>query len=188
MFWEIFSLLTGIAYMLLELKQHNFMWIVGILTALASMIVFWGQGLYASFVLNGYYLVVSFVGLWQWKKDAEKVSDQSAVRVRKLSWKIVLLSLAAFAVLFFAFGALARYLGDPMSGLDVAVAVLSAIATVWLARCYREQWLLWIVADSLSIVLCAMQELWWMTALYSAYTLTAIFGAYHWWKNGEQLH
>jgi nicotinamide mononucleotide transporter len=78
-------------------------------------------------------------------------------------------------------------LENPMSFLDAAVAVLSAVATWWLVRAYLEQWWLWIIADAMSAVLCAMQGMWWMTALYAAYALSAIYGYYHWKKKGQYV-
>ena len=78
-------------------------------------------------------------------------------------------------------------LENPMSYLDASVAVLSAVATWWLVRSYLEQWWLWIVADTLSVVLCATQGMWWMTALYLAYVLSAAYGLYYWKKKGRYI-
>lgn len=196
-FWEIFTLLTGILYIVLEIRQHNFMWVVGILTALAAMWVFWQQKLFASVALNGYYFVISFIGLRQWRKvKGEYVEDggdtASSIVIRPLGLKTVLFSLLIFIIGILAFGFLVGKLGDPMSHLDVAVAVLSAIATWWLARAYAEQWLLWIFADGLSTFLCiraaqaGSDGMWWMVALYAAYTVAAVYGYYHWRVNGSQ--
>ena len=68
-FWQIFTLITGVIYMILEIRQKSFMWVVGIATSLAAMWVFFRQGLYASFGLNTYYFIMAFVGLWHWKRD-----------------------------------------------------------------------------------------------------------------------
>lgn len=186
--FEIFTLLTGILYIVLEIRQHRFMWAVGVLTAVAAMVVFFRQGLYASFALNTYYLIVSFWGLWQWARrplssDEEK---KGSVYVRKLSWQVLLSSAVLLLSGTFALGWLATILGDPMSYLDVFVAVLSAIATWWLARCHNEQWLLWIIADACTTVLCMKSALtgadgmWWMVILYVAYTISAIYGFLYW--------
>ena len=43
---EIFTLVTGIIYIILEIRQKNAMWIVGILTSIAAMAVFFRMGLY----------------------------------------------------------------------------------------------------------------------------------------------
>ena len=71
---EIFTLITGVIYVILEIRQKNFMWVLGILTSLASMWMFYSKGAYASFVLNTYYLVTAFIGLWQWRRDKNSVA------------------------------------------------------------------------------------------------------------------
>ena len=71
---EIFTLISGVIYIILEIRQKNAMWMVGILTSVAAMAVFFAQGLYASFALNAYYLITSAIGLWQWSRDRKKTT------------------------------------------------------------------------------------------------------------------
>lgn len=188
---EIFTLITGVAYIILEIRQKNLMWAVGIATSAAAMAVFWKGELYASFALNLYYFAVSFWGLYRWRTDSGKIRDgkdgKAGIHLNRLPLKTVLAS----AVLLVAGTAgailLLRFLNDPMSPLDASVAVLSAIATWWLGRAYISQWLLWIVADLLAAVLCASQGLYWMTALYAAYTVSAVYGYFHWKRFGKYV-
>jgi nicotinamide mononucleotide transporter len=169
------------------------MWVVGILTSVAAMWVFFRQGLYASFALNTYYLVTSFIGLWQWRKDIDRISQDGSeqkdgtVRLKRLSIKTVAVSAFAVVAGTLALAFLMELLENPMSWLDSAVAVISAIATWWLVRCHIEQWWLWIAADTVSTVLCASQGLWWMTALYAAYALSATIGYVHWKRHGHYI-
>ena len=192
-FMEIFTLVTGVIYIILEIRQKNLMWVVGILTSLAAMWVFFRQGLYASFALNTYYLVTSVIGLWQWRRDIDRISreetgeNESFVRLKRLSLSTVVLSAVAVVGGTLALSFLMEHLENPMSCLDSAVAVLSAVATWWLVRCYIQQWWLWIAADTVSTILCATQGLWWMTALYAAYTVSAIIGYMHWKKHGRYI-
>ncbi len=191
-FWEIFTLVTGVIYIVLEIRQKNLMWAVGVLTSVAAMWVFFRQGLYASFGLNTYYLITSFIGLWQWRRDkgrlAETVDNESdkkdIIHLNKIKPLTVGLIAFILPVGTYLLGALMEYMGNPMSYLDSLVTVLSIVATWWLVKAYIEQWWLWIVADTLSAVLCATQGLWWMTALYAAYALSAGYGYMHWRKNG----
>jgi nicotinamide mononucleotide transporter len=186
---EIFTLVTGVIYIILEIRQKNLMWVVGILTSVAAMWVFFRQGLYASFGLNTYYLITSFVGLWQWRRDKDKMAAQSdagdVVRLNRLTLRVILLSVLITAAGTFALAHLMELLENPMSYLDAGVAVLSAVATWWLVRSYIQQWWLWVVADTLSTILCATQGMWWMTALYAAYTLSAVYGYIHWKRHGQ---
>ena len=190
---EIFTLVTGVIYIILEIRQKNLMWVVGILTSLAAMWVFFRQGLYASFGLNTYYLITSFIGLWQWRRDIdiisgnEGVTNDGSVRLKRLSLKTVAFSVFAVAAGTLLLAFLMECLENPMSYLDSAVAVLSAVATWWLVRCYIQQWWLWVAADTVSTILCLSQGLWWMSALYAAYTLSAIIGYMHWKKHGRYI-
>lgn len=197
---EIFTLITGVIYIVLEIRQKNFMWVIGILTSVAAMWVFFRQGLYASFGLNTYYLITAFIGLWQWRKyrdrltDVQKETSDDSIHLNPLPLKTAVVSLvvmvAGTAALSWGMDAL-HGLGflkeNPMSLLDAHVAVLSAVATWWLVRSYLEQWWLWIVADTMSTLLCASQGMWWMTALYAAYTLSAVYGYIHWKRKGIYL-
>ena len=197
---EIFTLVTGVIYIILEIRQKNFMWVVGIFTSVAAMWVFFRQGLYASFGLNTYYLITAFIGLWQWRRFRNRLEDvqndvpDNAIHLNRLSLKTiavsVIVSAAGIAALSWGMDALYS-IGvlkeNPMGLLDASVAVLSAVATWWLVRSYLEQWWLWIIADTMSTLLCASQGMWWMTALYAAYTLSAVYGYIHWKRKGIYL-
>lgn len=196
---QIFTLVTGVIYIVLEVRQKNFMWVVGILTSLAAMWVFFRQGLYASFCLNLYYLITSFIGLWQWgrmhgKRAETDVPGDDVIYLNPLTWRTAIVSLTVFVAGTVALSFSMKWLHtagilaeNPMSLLDAAVAVLSAIATWWLVRCYLQQWWLWIVADSLSVALCLSQNMWWMAALYLAYVVAAVYGLRYWKKHSRPL-
>ncbi len=190
-FMEIFTLVTGVIYIILEIRQKNLMWVVGILTSVAAMWVFFRQGLYASFGLNTYYLVTSFIGLWQWRRDKDRMTadneQDASIRLNRLTLRTVAFSAVITVAGTFALAYLMELLENPMSYLDSAVAVLSAVATWWLVRCYIQQWWLWIAADTVSTILCATQGLWWMTALYAAYAVSAVIGYIHWQRNGRYM-
>ena len=223
-FWQIFTLVTGVIYIVLEIRQKNIMWVVGIFTSLAAMWVFFRQGLYASFGLNTYYFITAFIGLWQWRRAKQTMasaipdpsstgSDPSSVMsnsssamsgevgtsarstdvivLNRLTIRTVLVSAVVTVIGVIALSRGMEYLHDtgllaenPMSFLDSAVAVLSAVATWWLVKSYREQWWLWIVADTLSVLLCVLQGMWWMASLYVAYVAAAVYGLCYWKKRG----
>ena len=213
---EIFTLVTGVIYIILEIRQKNFMWVIGVLTSVAAMWVFFRQGLYASFALNTYYLVTAFIGLWQWSRDKKKLEGELAsasvasasaaasgvevqpegdrIHLNRLTTKTVAVSAVVMVLGTFGLVELMQWLHsagilqeNPMSYLDSAATALSAIATRWLVRSYIQQWWLWIAADLMSTILCASQGMWWMTALYAAYTLSAVYGWAHWKRNGRYI-
>ena len=191
---QIFTLVTGVIYIILEIRQKNFMWVVGIATSIAAMWVFFRQGLYASFGLNTYYLITSFIGLWQWRRDrirlvsngpAEQADD--VIHLNRLTPAVIILSAVVAVAGTVSLAWLMELVENPMSYLDATVTVMSAIATWWLVKSYIQQWWLWIAADLLSTILCATQGMWWMTALYAAYTFSAIIGYNHWKRKGQYV-
>ena len=187
---EIFTLITGVIYVILEIRQKNAMWVLGIITSLASMMVFFRQGLYASFGLNTYYLITAFIGLWQWRRDKGAIEGSSRIHLNTLTWKTAAISAAIFICGTIGLSVGMEYMSElgfkenPMSLLDASIAVLSAVATWWLVKAYLQQWWLWIVANGLSVALCASQEMWWMALLYILYMVAAIIGLLHWKRHG----
>lgn len=201
-FYGIFAFVTGVLFLILEIRQNNWMWLFQLLSSAAAMVSFLTEHLYASSALNLYYVVMAFVGFVQWRKDelrgsvvpsAEKLSspsdeqDGGGIHLRRLPEKVVWTSLGVLVCGTVALFFLLRMLGDPMSVTDAGVTVLSGVATWWLAKSYPEQWVLWIVADALSAILCLKQGMEEMGILYIIYTLSAIYGYYHWKKSGKYI-
>ncbi len=191
---EIFATVTGILYVLLEIGQKNFMWYVGIATGVASAFSFGIQHLYASMSLNLYYVFVSFWGLYQWKKDSALLSGgredsipSENIHLNRLTGRTILFSALGLVIGVPVLYWILDFVGDSMSWLDSVSTLLSIVGTVWLARSYYQQWYLWILADVLSAVLCFHSGMYWMTLLYVIYSVSAVYGCYHWRKAGKYV-
>jgi nicotinamide riboside transporter PnuC len=78
---EIFGAVTGIVYVILEIRRNILLWPLGIITSAVYIYVFGREGFYANMGLQWYYLVISIYGWYQWhaataskKKEARRVS------------------------------------------------------------------------------------------------------------------
>ena len=180
---EIFAFVTGIAYIVLEILQKNAMWVVGILTGAACAYSFAVQRSWGMMGLNIYYIVISVIGLIQWKKDGAAVGED-VIHLRELPKKTAAWSAVAFVLGSWALMWLFRALGDGVSELDAPATALSVIATWWLTRSYIQQWMLWVVANTLTTALCIANGQYWMAVLYLAYIASAVYGYFHWKKKG----
>lgn len=181
---EIFTLVSGLVYLVLEISQKNAMWIVGMITSAAAVYMFAGEELYASSALNMYYFIISGVGLVQWRKDRAKLERQSQIHLNRLSLKVVLWSAVITVAGTAGLVTILESTGDSMPWLDAPIAVLNAVATWWLSRSYYQQWYILIFVNILSSLLCFSQELYWMTAQYVFYSVSSVFGLLHWKRNG----
>lgn len=189
---EIFAFATGIAYVILEILQLNFMWIIGIATGLACAFSFGVQHIWGQMGLNIYYVAISIIGLVRWRRDAAaleapKGSNEGTIHLNHLKFKTILISIlilaAGSAVLIW----LLKMLGDSESALDAVVVVMSAIGTWWLAESYPQQWFIWLIADSALAAMCIHSGMWWMSGLYLAYALSSVYGWFHWKRNGRYV-
>ena len=181
---EIFALVTGVLYVVLEILQRNFMWVVGILTGAACAFSFGVQHVWASMGLNLYYVGMSVVGLIQWRNAAAQVGE-GEIHLQSLPQKVAVWSVVLFFVGDLVLIRLLEAAGDAQPYLDGSATALSVIGTWWLAQSYLQQWLLWILADILTTVLCLKTGQYWMASLYLVYIGSAVYGYYHWKTCGK---
>ena len=68
---ELFGAITGIIYVILEIRQIIWLWPLGILTSGIYIWVFFSTKFYADMSLQVYYLVISVLGWYWWLKGSE---------------------------------------------------------------------------------------------------------------------
>ena len=183
---EIFALVTGIVYVVLEILQKNAMWVIGILTGAACAFEFAVTHVWASMGLNLYYVAMSVVGLIQWRKASGQV-EEGDIHLQKVSLKAGILSAVLFTAGTAVMIPVLKATGDPAPFLDAIAVMLSVVGTWWLAQSYLEQWLIWIVADVLTTTLCLTTGQYWMAALYLVYIGSAVYGYVHWKSRGKYV-
>ena len=184
---EVFALVTGVIYVILEIMQKNVMWVVGILTASACAFSFAVNHVWASMGLNIYYVVMSVIGLYQWQKAGKQV-EEGEIHLKRLTPRVSGISSGLLVLLSSALIPLLRATGDPAPVLDAIAVTMSVIGTWWLAMSYIEQWFIWIVADVITTSLCIVTGQYAMAVLYLAYILSAIYGYFHWKRKGKYVN
>ena len=179
---EIFAAATGLLYVVLEIKQKRWMWIIGALSALVYMAVFFSSALYAAMGLQVYYLIVSIYGWRKWGEEGSKENLNREAVVR-MKYKFMSISfLVSLVCYFLLIWILENFTADPNPRLDALITIISMLATYWVTRKHIEHWLLWIIADALAVFLYIQQGLYATTALYVIYIVAAVAGYLHWRK------
>jgi len=179
---EWLAVALGVVYVLLILRRNRWGWLAGgisslILTALAVRARLPMQAL-----LQFSYVVAAVYGWWRW--DSQSGAQRIGVwRLRGHVLAVVACLLASLALAQL----LAREGYSAWPFLDSLVACLGLFATWLLARVFLENWLYWIVIDSLSLYLFAVQGLVVTALLFVFYLAIAIQGFRSWhaaWRNG----
>lgn len=182
---EYFGAFSGLFYLFLEIRQHRAMWIVGILTSLFYIFVFFFSKIYADMGLNVYYVAISIYGFRQWTQGTK----QEEILYRTLTPRLfagVLLAIAAlFALLHYI---LYRFTDSPVPVGDAFTTAVGIVATWMLARRIIEHWICWIVANGVSVWLYYQRGLYPTLFLYTCYTILAAVGWYAWKKKGTKRH
>ena len=176
---QILTFVTAIAIMFLQINQSRWMWVMEIVSCSAAMVLFFRQHLYATFLMNAYFIVVSVIGLVRWSSEKK----ESGVVLRKMSWKVAGGSLAGFLLGCILFSRLAAWMGDPKSTADVAATILGALAIWWTSRMYLTSWILWMVSDLILVGMCAATGMRLLSIMYAMYIVSSLIGFFNWKKN-----
>lgn len=187
---EIAALALGVPYIVLEVLQKNSMWYFGIVSSTACAIQFFLQDNWANMGLNVYYVAMAVWGLYQWRKDGEALkareneNEVSDIHLNHLTLSQALWSAAAFLAGTACLIWVLKATNDSSPVLDAVSTSLSIVAMYWLAKSIPYHWLLWIIGDSMLVVMCALSGMLWLTILYAAYVLAAAYGMVRWFKRG----
>ncbi len=182
---EYFGAFSGLLYLFLEIRQHRAMWIVGILTSLFYIFVFFFSKIYADMGLNVYYVAISIYGFRQWTQGTKQEEILYRTLTPRLFARVLLAIAALFALLH---NILYRFTDSPVPVGDAFTTAVGIVATWMVARRIIEHWIFWIVANSVSVWLYYQRGLYPTLFLYTCYTILAAVGWYAWKKKGTKRH
>jgi nicotinamide mononucleotide transporter len=178
---EIWAVITSIAYAWLAARNSIWCWLFGVVSPILSgYALYFYFSLYAETLLQLFYIGIALYGAYSWKyggknKDEKPISQWNP---RKHLWIVL-----GGTVLAFAMGKiLADYTDAASTYLDAFTTVFAVFATIMTARRVLENWIYWMIIDSVSIYLYASRGGYLFAALFLAYTLVALYGYYNWKK------
>lgn len=179
-FIEWLGLLTGIIYVILSAQNRIICWLFGIIscTCIAYQDFFGGMKLYSDGILQLFYIVMGFVGIFQWRK--RKIN--SDVNVNNESTMIQhLLIIGVAIVISLTYGWLMRkYTDAAFPLLDAFTTVFSVIATFLLVYRRLSAWVYFVVIDIIMTYLYFIRGGELYALLYLIFTLVAIFALWNW--------
>jgi nicotinamide mononucleotide transporter len=137
--------------------------------------------------LQIYYAVISVYGFKQWSRDAPRNDGTSKATLTycTLGTRTAIIITVALAVLWALLYFVLRGYGGAMPGADAFTAAVGVVATWMTARKYIESWLLWIVANIVSVYLYYRTALYPTMTLYAVYSVLSVVGYLNWKRKGE---
>ena len=164
-------------------KRSQYFW--GFFNILGYIIVAWIHKYYGEVMLNAiYYLPLQFIGYYVWTKNIDEKQNEVKGKKLNIKYSVILLILTGLGIILYQF--LLNHLGGTHPLLDSASTVISITANLLMVLRYREQWLLWIVIDIITVVM------WWnvkgyiMVTMWAVYLINAFYGYYNWSKIAKE--
>ena len=176
--WEWLAAGLGIAYVILAARESIWCWPAAFFSTMIYTVLFWEGQLPMQALLNFYYLAMAVYGFMLWKKHARH-EDNISIHSKPIK----------FHLIFIASGlALTALIGTYLSSspenrlpyLDALVTVFSIMTTVLMARKVLENWLYWIVIDSLAIALYWQTGFYVTIIMFMVYLVLAVYGYKNW--------
>ncbi len=172
---------TALVYVVLAARQYIWCWFWGMVScSLWAYASFAFYQLYLDALLQVFYVVMSAIGLYQWKYGG---SGGGEAKIRRLSGEQHLFVLLAGGLLAYLFGyAFEQYTPAAATYWDATTTVFSVFATLMLVQKVLDNWLYWIVVDALYVWLYVSRGAWLFALLMVVYTVIALLALLSWWK------
>ncbi len=176
--WEGAAVVLGIAYLLLAMRESLWCWHAAFASTAIFMVLFWNVRLLMESALQVYYLAMAVYGWWEWQHGGD---DQGELAISRWGGRRHLLAAAGVLAVSAASGlALHNYSSAALPFLDSFTTWGSVLTTWMVARKILENWLYWLVIDSVSIYLYLDRGLYLTALLFVAYIVIAVFGFRKW--------
>ena len=134
--------------------------------------------------LNVYYMAMAVYGWHQWTRGN---TDGQALSVRSMTARQHIIVIIAITVLCVVSGyLLSEHSSAAWPYVDSFTTWSSVITTYLVARKYLQNWLYWIVIDTVSIPLYIDRGLNLTALLFVAYVVIAVIGYFKWRDNLSQ--
>ena len=181
---ELAAVVFAVAYLLLAVRENILCWSAALISTSIFLFIFWQVKLYMESGLQIYYIGMAIYGWYQWNKGGP---GEGALPVS--TWRpkqhFIALALIVFATLGSGY-ILSSGTDARLPFLDSFTTWSSVITTFMVARKILENWLYWLIIDSVSIYLYLDRELYFTALLFGIYIIIIFFGWFSWLKSYRQ--
>ena len=176
---SILMLNCGIMEMVLGVKGRRSNYIFALFSAIGTMVVAFMDHFYGNMAINIFYIFICIIGFYLWGKHRNK--DKNVIALRLSPWQIVFVAITLI-VATVSLNTVLEYFGGHFTVLDSTSTILIILASILGVLRYREQWLIWFIADTLTLIM------WLNTSNPAAIIMRAfliigsIYGYFNWRK------
>lgn len=179
---ELIAVVFGIISVLFARKNNILVYPTGLVSTIIYVYILFEFELYGDLIINFYYTLMSILGWYLWSK---KKGDQEEFPISTVNRKEFLISTLIF-ILTLLFVALVYHFFDKFTDwtayIDTLTTALFFVGMWLMAKRKIENWIIWIVADIISVPLYFYKGLTFSSMQFLLFTIIAIFGYLEWKK------
>ena len=177
--------ISGILCVVLCAKGKKSQYIWGLINVIGYIIIAFINKYYGEVMLNAiYYLPSQFIGYYLWNKHENKETKDVEGKKLNLKNSIILLVVCMLGIL--GYKLVLDLLGGNSTLLDSTSTVISVVANSLMLLRYREQWLLWIIIDTITVIMWLIAGDFIMVTMWLVYLINAFYGYYNWTKIAKE--
>lgn len=188
-FLEVIAVLLGFAYLFLAMKENSLCWYAAFGSTAIYSWIFFDVSLVMESALNVYYLGMAIYGWLVWNKinsteSTQTPNDSKKLKVTTWSIKQHLASITGVIALSLLSGYfLNNHTTAVMPYLDSFTTWGAVLTTYMVAKKVLENWVYWIVIDTLAIYLYIDRELYLVALQMAVYVILCFIGFNAWLKS-----
>ena len=183
--WEASAVLLALAYLVLAVRKSLWCWLCAFVSSAIYVMLMFQAGLIMETCLNIFYVIMAVYGYIEWKRGTQN----NEMQIVKWTWQQHALGIAS---VFFATVINALYLQQHVQAArspwwDSFITWGSVLTTFMVARRVIDNWLYWIVIDSIATVLYYSRGLVATAGLFIVYVIMVIHGYWVWRKHQADM-
>lgn len=177
---ELVAVVFGVISVLYARKNNILVYPTGLISTILYVYILFEFQLYGDLIINFYYTIMSFLGwyLWAKTKDGNDEFPISTISRKEfvISSLIFLITLTFVALIYYFFDKFTHW----TAYVDALTTGLFFVGMWLMAKRKIENWILWIIADAISIPLYFYKGLTFSSFQFILFTIIAILGYKEW--------
>lgn len=180
---EVIAFVFGVLSVWYAKNENILVYPTGIICTVITVYLLYTHKYFGDMVMNLYYSVMSIYGWWNWSRKKDNVSlvpiSRTNTKEKLIGALLVLLTMFVTYLIYVGFD----YDMEIPNYIDVFTSGIFFTAMWYMANKKLENWILWIIADVITIPLYAYRGLGILSLQYVLFTILAVQGYIQWKKN-----
>ena len=176
--FELVAAVITLVSIWLATREHIWYYPTGLVALAMYTWLFYEAKLYAESLLQIVCFALMVYGWYEWLHGGEKRTELAVTRTPRWAWMIGVACGIVGSLIVIALQL--RYTDNPAPYIDSSLLVWSLVAQWMTARKWIENWILWVIINTISVPLYVSRDLGFTAALYIGLWILAILGYVQW--------